>query len=445
MHQSVCVINQNGRVLMPTTPRKARILERSGKAKRVGYRPYTIQLTYGTRGHVQPITIGIDAGYLHIGFSAITESKELIGGELDLLEGVSERITEKARYRRVRRSRLRHRPSRFSNRTRPEGWLAPSIQHKYDAHLKIINRIKSRLPITKTVIELAPFDIQKIKNPEIQGAEYQQGEQLGYANLTAYIRHRDGYQCQNPNCKNKPKDKILQIHHLGYWKQDRSNRPSNLITLCDKCHISKNHQPKGLLYGWQPRVKSFKPETFMSIIYQKLIEATGAETTFGYVTSFIRHELGLDKSHHNDAFIIAEGTTQERCEPLLLEQVRRHKRSMEQFYDAQYMDTRDGSKQSGSMLHSGRRTRNKNLNGENLRVFRGQKISKGQRRIKRFQYKYSPSDLVQFEGSVFEVIGMQNLGKGVKLKNFPGVAHKVVTVSKVVPFLRRGGICEKTR
>jgi RRXRR protein/HNH endonuclease len=445
MHQSVCVINQNGRVLMPTTPRKARILERSGKAKRIGYRPYTIQLTYGTRGYIQPITLGIDAGYLHIGFSAVTESKEIIGGELDLLEGMSERITEKARYRRVRRSRLRHRPSRFDNRKRPEGWLAPSIQHKYDAHLKIINRIKSRLPISKIIIELAPFDIQKIKNPDIQGTEYQQGERLGYTNLTAYIRHRDGYKCQNPDCKNKSKDKILQIHHLGYWKQDRSNRPSNLVTLCDKCHISKNHQPKGFLHGWQPRTKSFKPETFMSIIYRKLIEKTGAETTFGYITSFVRHELDLDKSHHNDAFIIAGGTIQERCKPLLLEQVRRHKRSMEQFYDAKYIDTRDGSKQSGSVLHSGRRTRNKNLNGENLRVFRGQKVSKGQRRIKRLQYKFSPSDLVKFEGKVFEVIGMQNLGTGVKLKNYPGVINKVVAVSKVVSFLRRGGICEKTK
>jgi hypothetical protein len=445
MHQSVCVINQNGRVLMPTTPRKARILERSGKAKRIGYRPYTIQLTYGTRGYIQPITLGIDAGYLHIGFSAVTESKEIIGGELDLLEGMSERITEKARYRRVRRSRLRHRPSRFDNRKRPEGWLAPSIQHKYNAHLKIINRIKSRLPISKIIIELAPFDIQKIKNPDIQGTEYQQGERLGYANLTAYIRHRDGYKCQNPDCKNKSKDKILQIHHLGYWKQDRSNRPSNLITLCDKCHTSKNHQPKGFLHGWQPRTKSFKPETFMSIIYRKLIEETGAETTFGYITSFVRHELDLDKSHHNDAFIIAGGTIQERCKPLLLEQVRRHKRSMEQFYDAKYIDTRDGSKQSGSVLHSGRRTRNKNLNGENLRVFRGQKVSKGQRRIKRLQYKFSPSDLVKFEGKVFEVIGMQNLGTGVKLKNYPGVINKVVAVSKVVSFLRRGGICEKTK
>jgi hypothetical protein len=208
MNQSVCVINQNGRSLMPTTPRKARLLRKSGKAEVVGYRPYTIKLLHGTRGHVQPISLGIDAGYVHIGFSAVTESKELIGGELDLLEGVSERITEKARYRRVRRSRLRHRAPRFDNRKRSEGWLAPSIQHKYDAHLKMIERITSRMPISKITIELATFDIQKINNPEIQGTEYQQGEQLGYANLTAYIRHRDGYKCQNPDCKNKSKYKM---------------------------------------------------------------------------------------------------------------------------------------------------------------------------------------------------------------------------------------------
>jgi RRXRR protein/HNH endonuclease len=444
MNQSVCVINQSGRALMPSTPRKAKLLLKSGKAEKVSYRPFTIRLLYGTRGYVQPISLGIDAGYLHVGFSAVTESKELIGGELDLLQEVSERITEKARYRKVRRNRLRHRAPRFDNRKRPEGWLAPSIQHKYDAHFSLIERMTSRVPISKITIELAPFDIQKILNPEIEGAGYQQGEQLGYANLTAYIRHRDGYQCQNPDCKNKSKDKILQIHHLGYWKQDRTNRPGNLITLCDKCHVSKNHQPKGFLYGWQPRVKSFKAETFMSTIYRKLIEATDAEATFGYITSSIRHELGLDKTHHNDAFVIAGGLTQSRCKPLLLEQVRRHKRSMEQFYDAKYVDTRDGEIRSGSELHSGRRTRNKNLNGENLRVYRGQKVKSGQRRIKRFQYRFAPSDLVRFEGKVYEVIGMQNLGTGVKIANYPGVKNKVVKASKVVPFLRRGGTCEKT-
>ncbi len=428
---------------MPTTPRKARIFLQSGKAKIVGRDPFTIQLIYGSSGYKQPISLGIDAGYKNIGFSAITQKEELIGGEVELLDGVSERITEKKKYRRTRRNRLRHRAKRFDNRKRNEGWLAPSIQHKLDTHLRFVERVKSRLPITKITVETASFDIQKLKNPDIQGDGYQQGEQLGYKNLTNYIRHRDGYKCQNPDCKNKGADKVLQVHHIGYWKNppDRSNRPSNLITLCDKCHSSPNHKKGKILHGWQPKVKSFKAETFMSTIYKRILEDLCAEEAFGYETDFKRKELKLEKSHHNDAFIIAGGTIQQRTEPLMIEQIRRHKRSMEQFYDAKYIDKRTGEKVAGSILNSGRRTRNKNLNGENLRVYRGNKVSKGQRRIKKQRYRYNPKDYVMFENNVYRVVGMQNLGTGVKLANYPGVANKVVNVNKVQSIRRRSGLC----
>ncbi|MBO3459274.1 RNA-guided endonuclease IscB [Aetokthonos hydrillicola Thurmond2011] len=439
----VLVINKHGQPLMPTTPRKARILLQSGKAKIVGRDPFTIQLIYGSSGYKQPISLGIDAGYKHVGFSAITEKEELIGGEVELLDGVSERITEKQKYRRTRRCLLRHRAKRFDNRKRNDGWLAPSIQHKLDTHLRFVERVKSRLPITKITVETAKFDIQKIKNPDIQGEGYQQGEQLGYRNLTNYIRHRDGYKCQNPDCKNNLADKVLQVHHIGYWKNpaDRSNRPSNLITLCDKCHSSPNHKKGKLLHGWQPKVKSFKAETFMSTIYKRILEDLGAKQAFGYETDFTRVELKLEKSHHNDAFIIAGGETQQRIEPLMIEQIRRHKRSMEQFYDAKYIDKRTGEKVGGSILNSGRRTRNKNLTGENLRVYRGLKVSKGQRRIKKQRYRYNPNDYVMFENNVYRVVGMQNLGSGVKLANYKSVANKVVNVNKVQPIRRRSGLC----
>ncbi len=459
----VLVINKHGQPLMPTTPRKARILLQSGKALIVARDPFTIQLIYGSAGYKQPISLGIDSGYKHIGFSACTEFEELIGGELELLDGVSERITERKKYRRTRRNRLRHRKPRFDNRKRDKGWLAPSVQHKLDTHLRLVERIKSRLPITKITVETAKFDIQKIKNPEIQGDQYQEGEQLGYKNLTDYIRHRDGYKCQNPECKNKKSEKVLQVHHVGYWKNppDRSNRPSNLITLCDKCHSSPNHKKGKLLHGWSPKVKSFKTETFMSTIYKQIVEVLEAAQAFGYETSFKRQELGLEKSHHNDAFMIAggetalkegfppqatanpKGTTQKRVEPLKLEQIRRHKRSLEQFYDAKYIDLRTGEKVSGSTLNSGRRTRKKNLNSENLRVYRGQKVSKGQRRIKKQRYPYNPNDYVMFEKKVYRVIGMQNLGTGVKIANYPGIANKVVNVNKVQPIKRRSGPCAR--
>ena len=439
----VLVINSHGQPLMPTSSRKARLLLESGKAKIVGRDPFTIQLIYGSSGYKQKVTLGIDAGYKHVGFSAITESHELLGGELELLDGVSERITERSKYRKQRRNRLRHRAPRFDNRIRNSGWLGPSIQHKLDAHLKIVERIKSRLPVTKIIVETANFDIQKIKNPEIEGKQYQEGEQLGYQNLTCYIRHRDGYKCQNPNCKGK--SEVLQIHHIGYWKTqpDRSNRPGNLITMCSKCHSPANHEKGKFLFGWEPRVKSFKAESFMSTIYQKLLDILDAEQAYGYETKYNREQLGLAKSHHNDAFIIAGGKNQVRVKPLILEQIRINKRSMEQFYDAKYIDTRTIKKESGSTLSSGRRTKNKNKTSENLRAFRGRKISPGQRRIKKQRYLYNPNDYVMFENKKYRVIGMQNLGTGVKIANYPGVANKVVNVDKVKPIKRRSGICGK--
>jgi hypothetical protein len=215
-----------------------------------------------------------------------------------------------------------------------------------------------------------------------------------------------------------------------------------LITLCEKCHSPANHEKGKFLFGWEPRVKSFKAETFMSTVYQKLLDILSAEQRLGYETKFNREQIGLAKSHHNDSFVIAGGTTQDRVKPLMLEQIRRNKRSMEQFYDAKYIDTRTGEKESGNSLFSGRRTRNKNKKSENLRIYRGKKVSPGQRRIKKQRYPYKPNDYVKFENKTYRVIGMQNLGTGVKIANYPGVANKVVSISKVNPIKRRAGMCE---
>jgi hypothetical protein len=46
-------------------------------------------------------------------------------------------------------------------------------------------------------------------NKNIIGVEYQQGDMLGFCNLREYILHRDNHQCQNPDCKNKDKEKNI--------------------------------------------------------------------------------------------------------------------------------------------------------------------------------------------------------------------------------------------
>ena len=63
----VYVINKDGRPLMPTKPSKAKKLLKDKKAKIVSYKPFTIQLLYGSSGYTQNVDLGIDLGAKHIG------------------------------------------------------------------------------------------------------------------------------------------------------------------------------------------------------------------------------------------------------------------------------------------------------------------------------------------------------------------------------------------
>jgi Mg2+ and Co2+ transporter CorA len=137
---------------------------KTGLAKVVSRSPFTIQLLYDSATYTQPITLGIDSGYKKIGFSAVTEVREVISGEVDLLDNVSERITERTANRQNRRTKkTRYRKPRFDNRKRQEGTLAPSIQHKLDSHTRLIEKIQRILPVTKVVVEIGSFDVQKLK------------------------------------------------------------------------------------------------------------------------------------------------------------------------------------------------------------------------------------------------------------------------------------------
>ena len=175
----------------------------------------------------------------------------------------------------------------------------------------------------------------------------------------------------------------------------------------------------------------------MSTVRWRLTKDRGHKVTFGYITKAKRRVLKLDKSHHNDAFVIAGGEYQTRCEALNLVQIRRNKRSMEQFYDAKYLDARDNRPKSGAELFSGRRTRNKNLNSENLRVYRGHKLSKGKRAIKTRRYPYRQGDVVLWNNTIFTV-------RGVHCKGTRAVLHetgKSVALKQVKSLKKTGGIC----
>ena len=199
----VYVLNADEQPLMPTNRYgKVRHLLEDGKAKVIKRCPFTIQLLYKGTNYKQPISLGIDAGSKHIGVSATTEDKVLYEADVELRNDIVELLSTRRENRRARRNhKTRYRKARFDNRCKGDGWLAPSIREKIDTHLTVIANVHKILPITKITVETAQFDIQKIKNPNIQGVGYQQGEQLDFWNVREYVLFRDNHTCQC--CKGK--------------------------------------------------------------------------------------------------------------------------------------------------------------------------------------------------------------------------------------------------
>ena len=306
----VYVLNNNGQPLMPTERySKVRRLLKSGQAKVIDCCPFTIQLLYESTDVTQPVNLGIDAGSKTIGVSATTKDKVLYEAEVSLRNDITDLLSTRRQNRRTRRNRkTKYRQPRFNNRvhSKNKGWLAPSVQQKVDSHIKAVENIYRILPVSKIIVEVASFDIQKIKNPDIQGTGYQHGEQLNFWNVREYVLFRDGHICQC--CKGKSKDKILNVHHIESQKTG-GDAPNNLITLCETCHKGY-HAGTVILPRTIKRGMSFKDATFMGVMrwafYNRLKETySNVSLTYGYITKNTRIENSLPKKHYVDARCIS--------------------------------------------------------------------------------------------------------------------------------------------
>ena len=304
----VYVLNYDGQPLMPTSRcGKVRHLLKDGQAKVVKGCPFTIKLLYSSTNYTQDITLGVDGGSKHIGLSATTKKKVLYESDIELRNDIVDLLSARRQNRRARRNRkTRYRQARFDNCAKSNGWLAPSINHKIDTHLNVIDKVYKMLPITRLIVETASFDIQKIKNPDIKDVEYQQGEQLNFWNTREYVLFRDGHTCKC--CKGKSKDKVLNVHHIESRKIG-GNAPNNLITLCETCH-TKYHKGLIKLPSSIHRGMSFKDSTFMGVmrwsLYNRLKEIyPNVCNSYGYITKNIRIENNLPKEHYIDARCIS--------------------------------------------------------------------------------------------------------------------------------------------
>lgn len=325
----VYVQDINGKPLMPTTRHgKVRRLLKDNKAVVVNLCPFTIKLMYITYDYKQEIVLGVDVGTKHVGLSATTKSKELYASEVILRNDIVDLLSTRRELRRTRRSRLRYRKPRFNNRikSKKQEWIAPSVKYKIDAHIRVVEKVYSILPVSHIIIEVAQFDTQKIKNLDISGKEYQEGDQLGFWNVREYVLTRDEHKCQH--CKGKSKDKILNVHHIESRKTG-GNSPSNLITLCETCHKEYH---KGNIKLKVKRGTSLRDAAAMGIMKWNLLDKLkslfpNVSMTFGYITKYNRIHNNIEKSHISDAFVISKNFKAKRLGYYFKEKlVRRHNR-----------------------------------------------------------------------------------------------------------------------
>jgi 5-methylcytosine-specific restriction endonuclease McrA len=320
---AVYVLDKTGKPLMPCSEKRARLLLERGRARVHRLTPFVIRLVDRQRADsaLQPLTLKTDPGSRYTGLALVRQQVGRVS-VLSLMElvhrgaAIRKALEQRAGFRRRRRSKnMRHRAPRFNNRTRPAGWLAPSLRHRLDNTLSWVARIRRWAPITALAVERVKFDLQAMQNPEISGVEYQQGELAGYE-VREYLLEKWGRCCAYCGTENIP----LEIEHIQARSNGGSDRVSNLTLACRPCNQRKGNQPVEVFLKGKPEllarikakakaplrdaaaVNATRNALFVALLETGLPVATGT----GAQTKYNRRSLNIPKTHALDAVCVGE-------------------------------------------------------------------------------------------------------------------------------------------
>ena len=319
------VLTQRGRSLAPCHPCRARGLVRQGKASFVHRKGIRCIVLHRSRvpkvKNASKLEIRINPGSETTGIAITRDHPDGSRTAVMALEfrhqgrAVTRRMTKRQQKRRNRRYRkVRYREPRFDNRTRPPGWLPPSLMSRLHNTLTWVRRLAKLLPITGVHVETSVFDPQALRNPDIRGREYQQGP-LYRTNLRAAVLQRDGRKCVH--CGKSGKRFPLELDHVVPRSQAGPDRYDNFVASCRQCNRRKGNQSLEQFLRRRPAKlaeiqaklgQDLAPATHMNVILPRLLaelrqdgwavtEHAAATTAAG------REACGIEKSHHGDAAV----------------------------------------------------------------------------------------------------------------------------------------------
>ena len=315
------VLGKGKRPLMPAHPARVRQLLRDGKAAVNRRLPFVIRLKTRKDGDTQPVAVKLDPGANTTGIALVrlVPSNPQIQIALFLAElthrgsKIRDSLTQRAAFRGARRARkTRYRAPRFDNRSKPTGWLPPSLRHRLQTTMSWVARFRRWAPVTKLVTELVRFDTQLMENPEISGTEYQRGTLHDYETW-AYLLEKWGRRCVYCDAENVS----LEREHIFCKAAGGSNRVSNLTVACHRCNQAKGQQDVRDFVKNPERLQRILAHAKTSLAATAAVNATRfallaalretglpVETGTGGQTKWNRTRLGLPKAHALDALCV---------------------------------------------------------------------------------------------------------------------------------------------
>lgn len=351
---NIYVLNKDGTPLMPIHSfGRARRMVRSGKARIIRSKPFTLQMNMQIGNpFVDTCIMGIDPGRTNIGIcvvdsrgrvlfasDVITRNKMIRKLLLDRKRArqASRRGERKARQRcaatcdktgktaiteywrmlpgykkPVRCKVIRNTKAKFEHRKKPEGWLTPTANHLLLTHLNAVRKVMSFLPVASAVIELNRFDFARMENPGIRNWEYQKGKLAGYSSVEEAVSIQQNGKCLL--CGNP----IQHYHHIVPVSQGGSETIENRVGLCHNCHHRVHTNEGSAKRLRKKKVGVQKKYHALSVINQimpyllkELSELLPLNVTTGKETSMIRRTCRVpekeqdDGTHYIDAWCIS--------------------------------------------------------------------------------------------------------------------------------------------